>query len=54
MAVRNPVTISIKRLMRGLPVKGGGRGDLFVHPRITLPDGGDAELEAFLRMRKKR
>lgn len=23
MAVRNPVTISIKRLMRGLPVKGG-------------------------------
>ncbi len=39
---------------KGLPVKGGARGDLYVHPRITLAEGGDAELEAFLRMRKQR
>ncbi len=39
---------------KGLPAKGGGRGDLYVHPRITLADAGDAELEAFLRMRKAR
>ena len=39
---------------KGLPDKAGGRGDLYVHPRITLPEGGDAELEAFLRARKKR
>jgi len=39
---------------KGLPAKGGGRGDLYVHPRITLPEGGDVELEAFLRMRKAR
>ena len=39
---------------KGLPVKGGGRGDLYVTPRITLADGGDVELEAFLRMRKNR
>ena len=39
---------------KGLPIKGGGRGDLYVHPRIVLPEAGDAELEAFLRMRKRR
>lgn len=39
---------------KGLPTKEGTRGDLYVHPRITLPDGGDAELESFLRMRKNR
>ncbi len=39
---------------KGLPIKGGGRGDLYVHPRLTLPDTGDVELEAFLRMRKSR
>jgi DnaJ-class molecular chaperone len=39
---------------KGLPAKGGGRGDLYVHPRITLPEGGDTDLEAFLRMRKNR
>ncbi len=39
---------------KGLPGKDGQRGDLYVHPRITLPDGGDAELESFLRMRKAR
>jgi DnaJ-class molecular chaperone len=39
---------------KGLPVRGGGRGDLYVTPRITLPDGGDAELEGFLRARRAR
>jgi DnaJ-class molecular chaperone len=39
---------------KGLPQKGGTRGDLYVTPRITLPDAGDVELEAFLRMRKQR
>ena len=39
---------------KGLPAKGSGRGDLYVHPRITMPDGGDVELETFLRMRKQR
>lgn len=36
---------------RGLPAKGGGTGDLFVHVRIMLPEGGDSELEAFVRKR---
>jgi DnaJ-class molecular chaperone len=39
---------------RGLPKKGGERGDLYVTPRIVLPDGGDAELEGFLRARRAR
>lgn len=39
---------------KGLPTKTGGRGNLYVEPRIVLPDGGDAELEAFLRARRKR
>ena len=39
---------------KGLPTKAGGRGNLYVKPRIVLPEGGDAELEAFLRARKKR
>lgn len=39
---------------KGLPIKGSGRGDLYVQPRITLPEAGDTELEAFLRMRKRR
>ena len=39
---------------KGLPTKAGGRGNLYVKPRIVLPEGGDAELEAFLRARRKR
>ncbi|WP_333821997.1 DnaJ C-terminal domain-containing protein [Pinisolibacter sp.] len=39
---------------KGLPTKAGSRGNLYVKPRIVLPEGGDAELEAFLRARKKR
>ncbi len=39
---------------KGLPTKVGGRGNLYVKPRIVLPEGGDAELEAFLKARRKR
>ena len=39
---------------RGLPVKGGGRGDLYITPRIVLPEGGDAELTGFLTARRNR
>ncbi|MEJ1157879.1 DnaJ C-terminal domain-containing protein [Prosthecomicrobium sp. N25] len=39
---------------KGLPNKSGGRGDLYVSPRIVLPEGGDAELEGFLRARRSR
>ncbi len=39
---------------KGLPTKAGGRGNLYVKPRVVLPEGGDAELEAFLRARKAR
>lgn len=39
---------------KGLPNKTGGRGNLYVKPRIVLPEGGDAELEAFLTARKRR
>ena len=34
---------------KGLARKGGGHGDLLVHVRIMLPEGGDPALEAFLR-----
>jgi DnaJ-class molecular chaperone len=34
---------------KGLPKAGGGRGDLLVSLRITLPKGGDAELEELMR-----
>ncbi len=39
---------------KGLPTKAGGRGNLYVKPRIVLTDDGDAELEAFLKARRKR
>jgi DnaJ-class molecular chaperone len=39
---------------KGLPIKGGGRGDLYVTPRIVLPEGGDAELTGFLTARRRR
>lgn len=34
---------------RGLPLKGGGHGDLYVHVRIMLPAERDPALEEFLR-----
>lgn len=53
VAVTVPAWSSSDRVLRlkgkGLPVKKGGRGDLFVHVRIMLPEGGDAALESFLR-----
>ncbi|MDP3899434.1 MAG: J domain-containing protein, partial [Mesorhizobium sp.] len=36
---------------RGLPAKPDGHGDLYVHVRIMLPEGGDPELEALMRKR---
>jgi len=36
---------------RGLPEKVGGNADLYVHVRIMLPEGGDAELEQMMRRR---
>lgn len=35
---------------KGLPLKTGGRDDLYVHVRIMLPEGGDAGLEQFMKM----
>lgn len=35
---------------RGLPAKGGGHGDLYVHVRVMLPEG-DHELESLMRAR---
>ncbi len=34
---------------RGLPEKGGGHGDLYVHVRVMLPEHGDAALEALMK-----
>jgi DnaJ-class molecular chaperone len=40
---------------KGLPDKGGVRGDIFVTPRIVLPDGADAGLEKLMeRWREMR
>ena len=36
---------------RGLPVKTGGHGDLYVHVRVMLPEPPDPELEALMRGR---
>jgi len=36
---------------RGMPLKAGSRGDLYVHVRVMLPEGGDAELEKLMRER---
>ncbi|MEM1410292.1 MAG: DnaJ C-terminal domain-containing protein [Pseudomonadota bacterium] len=40
---------SVLRLKgRGLPTKGGQRGDLFLKTQVKLPDGGDEALEALM------
>ena len=36
---------------RGLPLKAGGHGDLYVHVRIMLPEPPDPELEKLMRGR---
>ena len=53
LAVAIPAWSSSDRKLRlkgkGLPLKGGGHGDLYAHVRIMLPEGGDADLEALMR-----
>jgi DnaJ-class molecular chaperone len=55
VAVTVPAWSSSDKVMRikgrGLPLKAGGHGDLYVHVRIMLPEGGDPELEALMRKR---
>jgi DnaJ-class molecular chaperone len=49
-----PFTSSDRRLRlkgRGLPLKGGGHGDLYAHIRVMLPSD-DKELEALMRARR--
>ena len=57
LAVSIPAWSSSDRKLRlkgkGLPLKGGGHGDLYAHVRIMLPEGGDAELESLMRQTKE-
>lgn len=53
LAVKVPEWSSSDKVLRlkgrGLPEKAGGHGDLYVHVRVMLPEGGDAALEELLR-----
>ncbi|WP_028034256.1 DnaJ C-terminal domain-containing protein [Chelativorans sp. J32] len=53
VAVKVPAWSSSDRTLRlkgrGLPLKGGGNGDLYAHVRIMLPAGGDPALEELFR-----
>ncbi|MEP9385765.1 DnaJ C-terminal domain-containing protein [Mesorhizobium sp. KR9-304] len=53
LAVNVPAWSSSDKVLRlkgrGLPEKTGGHGDLYVHVRLMLPEGGDPELEALMR-----
>jgi len=53
VAVTVPAWSSSDRTLRlkgrGLPLKTTGNGDLYVHIRIMLPEGGDPALEALFR-----
>ncbi|WP_297322864.1 J domain-containing protein [uncultured Bartonella sp.] len=53
VALKIPAWSSSDRVLRlkgkGLPLKTGGRDDLYVHVRIMLPEGGDPALEQFLK-----
>ena len=55
VALKVPEWSSSDRVLRvkgrGLPTKAGGHGDLYVHVRIMLPEGGDPELEALMKKR---
>ncbi len=55
VAVTVPPWSSSDRVLRikgrGLPTKTGDKADLYVHVRVMLPEGGDAELEALMRKR---
>jgi DnaJ-class molecular chaperone len=56
VAVTIPAWSSSDRSLRikgkGLPLKSGGRGDLYANVRIMLPEG-DSELEALMRRRRE-
>ncbi len=56
LSVSIPAWSSSDRKLRlkgkGLPLKAGGHGDLYVHVVIMLPEGGDHELEALMKQRK--
>lgn len=53
IAVKVPEWSSSDKVLRikgrGLPEKAGGHGDLYVHVRVMLPEGGDAALAEFVR-----
>ncbi|MCO5063242.1 MAG: DnaJ domain-containing protein [Rhizobiaceae bacterium] len=53
LGVKVPAWSSSDKIMRlkgkGLPLKGGGHGDLYAHVRVMLPSGGDPEIEALMR-----
>lgn len=53
IAVRVPAWSSSDKVLRikgrGLPEKAGGHGDLYVHVRVMLPEGGDPALEELMR-----
>lgn len=53
VALKVPAWSSSDRVLRlkgkGLPLKTGGRADLYVHVRIMLPENGDPALEDFLK-----
>jgi DnaJ-class molecular chaperone len=53
LAVNVPAWSSSDKVLRlkgrGLPLKGGGHGDLYAHVRVMLPEHGDPELEALMR-----
>ncbi|MET3660626.1 J domain-containing protein [Aquamicrobium ahrensii] len=56
LALNVPAWSSSDKVLRlkgkGLPHKSGGHGDLYVHVRVMLPEGGDGELEALMRERR--
>ncbi|UVC14685.1 DnaJ C-terminal domain-containing protein [Mesorhizobium onobrychidis] len=57
LAVNVPAWSSSDKVLRlkgrGLPEKVGGHGDLYAHVRLMLPEGGDSDLEALMRNRKR-
>lgn len=56
VAVKVPAWSSSDRVLRlkgkGLPMKAGERADLFVHVRVMLPEGGNAELETLMEKQR--
>ncbi len=56
LAVNVPAWSSSDKVLRlkgrGLPLKDGGHGDLYVHVRIMLPEGGSEELQKLALRRR--